>query len=75
MIKRFELYRASTWYLEDATDNDLSDFEAFFKVEHTFFKDGKCVYIIIKLWQLGQPRERSIFLSNTSNLLLPLSMV
>lgn len=43
MIKRFELYRGSTWYLEDATDNDLYDFEAFLKVEHTFFKDGKCV--------------------------------
>lgn len=30
---------------------------------------------IIKLWQLGQPRERRIFMSNTSNLLLPPSMV
>lgn len=27
---------------------------------------------IIKLWQLGQPREKRIFLSNTSNLPLPL---
>jgi hypothetical protein len=25
MIKRFELYRGSTWYLEDATDNDSAD--------------------------------------------------
>ena len=43
MIKRFELYRGSTWYLDDATDNDLYDFEAFLKREHTFFKDGKCI--------------------------------
>ena len=31
MIKRFELYRGSTWYLEDATDNTCTTLKHFLK--------------------------------------------
>ena len=71
MLQRFELYCGNGFKLEldNLTDEHLTQFEAFLKVEHTFFgKNGKClqrysyIYAAYPLLQLPKPRgENTLF--------------